>query len=173
MSKTKVVHRYKWTLEEKLILIIPSIALIWLTVNSSINKGEFEALWLLALVPWAGCIGLLVNISLSKKKKSTLTAEFDPETNTASVEGNKIYDASSNKGNLNKANNAFVKTVGVNETLVVGFEGKDTPNLYVPQRVASKQPFLDFLEEHIVKNDKVKKTAEVDTFFEGAKKWKK
>lgn len=173
MSKTTVFHKYKWTLEEKLVLTIPSILIPAGLAYYSMQKGELSIGWTAFLAIWVGCFALLTHIGASKKKISRLEAIFDPETTELSVEGNKIYNHKTNSGKISSMTAAELKQVGQNPTLVLSSSHDDVKNVYVPVRLASKKPFLDFLTENVLENDKIKKTAEIDGYFEEAKKYKR
>lgn len=173
MSKTTVFHRYKWTLEEKLTLTIPSILIPAGLAYFSMQKGEPAVGWIITLAVWVGCFALLAYIGNSKKKISRLEAIFDEDTTEVSVEGNKIYNHKTNVGKLSSMTAAQVKKVGQNPTLVLSSKQEDVKNLYIPLRLASKQPFRDFLTKNVLDNAGIKKEDGVSEFFEDTKTYKR
>lgn len=173
MSKTTVFHRYKWTLEEKLTLTIPSILIPAGLAYFSMQRGELALGWAITLAVWVGSFALLAHIGLSKKKISRLEAIFDDETTEVSVEGNKIYNHKTNNGKLSVMDTAEVKKIGQNPTLILSAKSDDVKNLNIPVRLASKEPFLDFLFANVIDNDSIKKEEGVDEFFAEAKSYKR
>lgn len=173
MSKTTVFHRYKWTLEEKLTLTIPSILIPAGLAYFSMQKGELALGWLITLAIWVGSFALLAHIGASKKKISRLEAIFDEETTEVSVEGNKIYNHKTNAGKLSDMTAAQVKKVGQNPTLVLSSKNEDVKNLYIPVRLASKEPLLAFLIAKVLENDSIKKETGVTEYFDEAKAYKR
>lgn len=173
MSKTTVFHRYKWTLEEKLTLTIPSILIPAGLAYFSMQKGELAIGWAITLAVWIGSFALLAHIGASKKKISRLEAIFDEETTDVSVEGNKIYNHKTNKGQLSLMDAAQVKLVGQNPTLILSAKSDEIKNLNIPVRLASKQPFLDFLIKHVLENKSINKEDGVAEYFEDAKVYKR
>lgn len=173
MSKTTVFHRYKWTLEEKLTLTIPSILIPAGLAYFSMQKGELALGWLITLAVWVGSFILLAHIGASKKKISRLEAIFDEDTTEVSVEGNKIYNHKTNTGKVSSMTAAQVKKVGQNPTLVLSSSHDDVKNIYIPVRLASKAPFLAFLTENVLENDAIKKQDGVTEYFDEAKTYKR
>jgi hypothetical protein len=173
MSKTTVFHRYKWTLEEKLTLTLPSILIPAGLAYFSMQKGELAVGWAITLAVWIGSFFLLGHIGSSKKKISRLEAIFDEETTETSVEGNKIYNHKTNAGKISLMTGAQIKQVGQNPTLILSSRNDEVKNLNIPVRLASKQPFLDFLIKNVLENDSIKKEHGVTEYFDEAKVYKR
>lgn len=173
MSKTTVFHRYKWTLEEKITLTVPSILIPAGLAYFSMQKGELALGWAITLAVWVGSFALLAHIGLSKKKISRLEAIFDEETTEVSVEGNKIYNHKTNAGKVSLMDSAQVKKVGQNPTLILSAKSDEVKNLNIPLRLVSKQPFLDFLIKNVLENDSIAKEDGVTEFFDEAKTYKR
>lgn len=164
MSKTTVVHKYKWTLEEKIVLTVPSILFPAALAHFSAEKGELSIGWLVGLLVWVGCFFLLAHIGSSKKKISKLEAIFDPETTEVSIEGNKIYNHKTNTGKISDMDSALVKKVGQNPTLVLSSKKEDVKNINIPVRLASKRPFLEFLKDEVLNNESITKGEGIEAY---------
>lgn len=175
MSKITVFHRYKWTLEEKVTLAIPTIILLAFNVMALVQDHSLSTLLIIFDVVWIGAAALLVNIGLSKKKKSRLEAIYDEEDLFISVDGNKLYKHGTNKGNLDKFTSLLIKQVGQNPTMILRSKDQDIRNLSIPLRLVSKDGFYAFMETNVLNNANIVKDDQEATekFFADAKNYKR
>lgn len=163
-------HKYKWTLEEISMVVALFVGLIFTVVGYS--NGQFEVPAFIAIVVVIlGLLTYLFKIGFGRKKKSRLTATYNPKTTELVVEGNG-YDAKLNHGPLRNIVSASEKRVGINDSLLIQF--KDKAPMYVPARIAGVPGLYEILEDVLVNktNISIKNPAVVE-FLEKAKNFKK
>lgn len=164
-------HKYKWTLEEISMVTALFIGLIFTFIGFA-NKQFDVPMFIALLVVCLGLLGYLFNIGFGRKKKSRLVATYDTETTELVVEGNG-YKRELNRGKLRDAVTAFEKRVGVNDTLVIEFKGKDKPSLFIPARLAGRPGLYEILENMLHDTNISVKNPQVVEFLDKAKKFKK
>lgn len=162
-AKEKAIHfrhKYKWTLEEKLILIIGS-ALVILLMTLDIT-GSY-ATWNVAVPPellvflsrvitviaaffvvWGGVLGV------NRKKKSVLHATYHEESTELAVEGNG-YKASQNHGPLRGMTGMNIKRIRGNDVLHVHYKSGGRP-LQIPQRIAAQPGLREIITSAIMED---------------------
>lgn len=152
-------HRYKWTLEERIVLTVLGALIIGTVVVWAMGFVHM-ALAALLIALFAFMFGWGIHVGGGRKKKSALTGSYDPETMILSVTGNKLDDK--NAGSLRKAKTAGVTQVGPNSTLVINLS--DGKSIQVPQRIGKpmKEILLPFLEKRGYTKD-----AAVQTWVDG------
>lgn len=163
-------HKYKWTLEEISMVVALFVGLIFTLIGYS--KGQFEVPAFIAIVVIIlGLLTYLFKIGFGRKKKSRLTATYNPKTTELVVEGNG-YDAKLNHGPLRNIVSASEKRVGINDTLLIQF--KDKAPMYVPARIAGVPGLYEILEDTLVNKTNISiKNPAVTEFLEKAKNFKK
>ena len=165
-------HKYKWTFEEISMVTALFVGLIFTFVGFA-NKQFDMPMFIVLLVVCVVLLGYLFNIGFGRKKKSRLVATYDTETTELVVEGNG-YKPQLNRGKLRDASTAFEKRIGVNDTLVIEFKGKDKPSLFIPARLAGRPGLYEILESALVNDTNISdKNPQVVEFLDKAKKFKK
>lgn len=164
-------HKYKWTFEEIAMVAALFVGLIFTFVGFS-NKQFDMPMFIVLLVVIIGLLGYLFTIGFGRKKKSRLAATYDTETTELVVEGNG-YKPELNRGKLRDAVAAFEKRVGINDTLVIEFKGKDKSSLFVPARLAGQPGLYEILEKMLNDTNISVKNPQVVEFLDKAKNFKK
>lgn len=170
----KIIHKYKWTGEEKTIVTVIYAAVVALAVIGFVNDNVTAYIGAgVALV-----MGLLVTrLGVKRKSKSRLIALYDSNTGILSVEGNGL-SASHNNGDLDKARNLFVKKVAVRDEAIdpkdflgIGFGG--SKKMLIPMRLVAQEPLLGILSPYIEKQLEIRDRDKLlAAFFEAAKAYK-
>ena len=170
----KIIHKYKWTGEEKTIVATIYTAVVALVVVGFISNNIAAYIGAgVALV-----LGLLVTrLGVKRKSKSRLIALYDANTGILSVEGNGL-SASHNNGDLNKARNLFVKKVATRDVnidpkdfLGIGFGG--SKKMLIPMRLVAQEPLLGILTPYIEKQLDIRDSDKLlAALLEGAKTYK-
>lgn len=164
-------HKYKWTFEEIAMVAALFVGLIFTFIGFS-NKQFDMPMFIVLLVVIIGLLGYLFTIGFGRKKKSRLIATYDTETTELVVEGNG-YKPELNRGKLRDAVAAFEKRVGINDTLVIEFKGKDKSSLFVPARLAGQPGLYEILETMLNDTNISVKNPQVVEFLDKAKNFKK
>lgn len=169
----KIIHKYKWTGEEKTIVATIFTAVAVLAVIGVIN-GNIAA-YIGAGV--ALVVGLLVTrLGVKRKASSRLIALYDANSGIISVEGNGL-SASHNNGDLNTARNLFVKKVAVRDENIdpkdhLGISFGGNKKILIPMRLVAQEPLLGILTPYIEKQIEIHKDKLLASFLEAAKNYK-
>lgn len=170
----KIIHKYKWTGEEKAIVSVIYTAAVVLAVFGFL--GENIAAYIGAGVAFV--LGSLVTrLGVKRKSKSRLIALYDSTTGIISVEGNGL-SASHNNGNLNTARNLYVKKVATRDEnidpkdfLGIGFGGHK--KMLIPMRLVAQEPLLGILTPYIEQQIDIRGSDKLlEKFMEAAKNYK-
>ncbi|MBC9705742.1 MAG: hypothetical protein H9W81_12395 [Enterococcus sp.] len=170
----KIIHKYKWTGEEKTIVGTLFVAAVVLAVVGLV-AGNIAAYIGAGVVLVLGA--LVTRLGLKRKSKSRLIALFDSNTGILSVEGNGL-SASHNNGNLNTARNLFVKKVAVRDENIdpkdfLGISFGGSKKMMIPMRLVAQEPLLGILTPYIEKQSEIRGSDKLlEAFLEAAKIYK-
>lgn len=170
-------HKYKWTLEERLIMIIGSIVVIGLM---TLDLTGFYSTWHVAVsaelltffsrtlvgiaalfVIWGGILGV------KRKKASVLHATYHEESTELAVEGNG-YKASQNHGPLRGITGMNIKRIKGNDVLHVHYKSGGRP-FQIPQRIAAQPGLREIITAAILEDTTFGQKPEIAEWVEGLK----
>lgn len=156
-------HKYKWTLEEIIMISVLGAGAIAGGVVALINQSLG---WALIAGGALFLSGYSYFIAKGRKKKSELTATYYPETTELIVSGH-TFDGLENSVNLNELINMTARKMGSKEyaytprdivILSTSSEDRTHSSMKIPLRMFSNDEFWAIMEPNIEKygNDEIK-----------------